>query len=480
MFITEIGVTPDWSAAFTPNAGPMDAVIRVQLDPERSRSAQQYVKRLRDGLAKDLRFADLEFAFDAGGMMHSAMNEGKSTPISIRVVSKDQASAHHVASMIRGRVAGIAGVVDARIIQRLNYPEFKIEVDRKKSADLGLTQSDVMRNAVAALNSSIQFNKKNFWIDPISKNQYYVGVQYPEKDITSIESLLNVPVTGPKQTSPVPLRNIVSIERTNVPTEITHLDIQPMIELTMGVSGRDLGHVADDVARVLGEFGRPDGNSTWIPYDPSTKERKTLTGSKIILSGEYQKMQSTFVQIGSGLLLAVVLIYFLMVALFESYVTPLVILLAVPIGLIGVVTVLFATGTALSVQSLLGVVFMVGIVVSNTVLMVDFAQNLRTAEGMTPGQAIRKAATLRVRPVVMTAIATFFALLPMSLALERGSEGNAPLGRAVVGGLLAGMVGTLIVVPSLYSLLVRERKAGETTAGEAGDGADRTHLPGPA
>ena len=203
-----------------------------------------------------------------------------------------------------------------------------------------------------------------------------------------------------------------------------------------------------------------------------------MTGSKIVLSGEYQKMQSTFVQLGSGLALAVVLIYFLMVALFESYVTPLVILLAVPIGLIGVVTVLFATGTALSVQSLLGVVFMVGIVVSNTVLMVDFAQNLRTAEGLTPGQAIRKAAAIRVKPVVMTAIATFFALLPMSLALERGSEGNAPLGRAVVGGLLAGMVGTLIVVPSLYSLLVRERKAGGPTACEAGDRADRTHLPG--
>lgn len=147
-------------------------------------------------------------------------------------------------------------------------------------------------------------------------------------------------------------------------------------------------------------------------------------------------------------MLAVLLIYFLMVALFESYVSPLVILLAVPFGLIGVVTVLFVTGTVLSVQSLLGVIFMVGIVVSNTVLMVDFAQNLRIAEGLTPDQAIRKAAALRVKPVVMTAIATFFALLPMSLALERGSEGNAPLGRAVVGGLLAGTVGTLLVVPA--------------------------------
>ena len=158
LFITEIGVTPDWSAAFTPNAGPMDAVVRVQLNAERSRSAQQYVERLRDGLAKEPRFADLEFAFDAGGMMHSAMNEGKSTPISIRVIGKDQETAHQVASMIRERVAGIAGVVDARIIQRLNYPEFKIEVDRKKAADLGLTQSDVMRNAsplsIPAFNST--------------------------------------------------------------------------------------------------------------------------------------------------------------------------------------------------------------------------------------------------------------------------------------------------------------------------------------
>src|SRR5262249_52382636 len=161
-----IGVTPDWSAAFTPNAGPMDAIVRVQLTAERSRSSQQYVALLRDGLAKDPRFADLEFAFDAGGMIHAAMNEGKSTPISIRVTGKDQTTAHRVAALIRQRMVQIDGVVDARVIQRLNYPEYKINVDRKKAAELGLTQEDVMRNVVAAMNSSIQFNKNNFWIDP--------------------------------------------------------------------------------------------------------------------------------------------------------------------------------------------------------------------------------------------------------------------------------------------------------------------------
>ena len=175
-----------------------------------------------------------------------------------------------------------------------------------------------------------------------------------------------------------------------------------------------------------------------------------------MLSGEYGRMQQTFRNLALGLILATILIYFLMVALFKSYLTPLVILFSVPIGLIGVIIVLYLTGTALSVQSLLGVIFMVGIVVSNTVLLVDFAQNLRVDEGLTPDQAIRKAASIRVRPVVMTALAAFFALVPMALAVERGSEANAPLGRAVIGGLLAGMVTTLLVVPSLYSLVVKD------------------------
>jgi multidrug efflux pump subunit AcrB len=384
--LTEIGVIPDWSAAFTPNAGPMDAVVRVQLTAERSRSAQQYVAMLRDGLTNDSRFADLEFAFDAGGMIHAAMNEGKSTPISIRVTGKDQQVTHQIASAIRERVATIEGVVDARVIQRLNYPEYLINVDRKKAADVGLTQEDVMRNVVAALNSSIQFNKRNFWIDPINKNQYYVGVQYREDAIKTVETLLNIPVTGPNQSDPVPLRNVASIERTNVPTEVTHLDIQPMMELTMGVARRDLGHVADEVTRALDAFGKFDGGSTWLPYDPasSTTPRQTLVGSKIVISGEYQKMQDTFSELGSGLALAAVLIYFIMVALDKSWIVPLTVMLTVPFALVGILPMLLVTGTAVNVQSVLGVIFIVGIKVSNTVLMTDYAQELRREEGLAP------------------------------------------------------------------------------------------------
>ena len=461
IIISELGVVADLSAAYTPNAGPMDAVLKVQLTHERAQSAQEYVHRLRTGLNQDPRFRDLEFAFDAGGMIRSAMNEGKSSPINIRISGKDLRQARSIAEAIRREVVPIEGVVDARIIQRLDYPEYIIEVNRAKVADLKLNQAEVMKNVVAALNSSIQFHKKNFWIDPVSKNQYFVGVQYFEEDIDSVETLLDVPITGLGQDQPIPLRNLATLRRSTVPTEITHNNLQATIDLTMGVSGRDLGHVADDVARVVGRFGVPQPDGSWIPYDPQdhSGDRRLIKGAMLELSGEYSRMQETFRSLGFGLILATLLIYFLMAALFKSYLTPLVILFAVPMGLVGVVVMLDLTDTAINVQSLLGVIFMVGIVVSNAVLLVDFAQNLRVDEGLAPDQAIRKAATIRARPVVMTALAAFFALVPMALALARGSEANAPLGRAVIGGILAGLVTTLFVVPSLYSLVVRDAGA---------------------
>jgi multidrug efflux pump subunit AcrB len=308
----------------------------------------------------------------------------------------------------------------------------------------------------------VQFNKRNFWIDPISHNQYYVGVQYPEKEIQSVDTLLDVPITSPAQRKSIPLRNMATVRRTNVPAELMHTNLQASIDVTMGVQGRDLGHVSGDVAAIVDRFGVSKGRGKWAPYDPETldqNEKMPMEGSSMRLSGEYSRMQDTFVNLGIGLILASLLIYFLMVALFKSWLTPLVILSAVPFGLIGVVTILFLTGTAINVQSLLGVIFMVGIVVSNTVLLVDFAQNLRARDHLTPTQAIVEAASVRVRPVVMTALAAFFALIPMALGLERGSEANTPLGRAVIGGLLAGLVTTLFVVPSLYSLVVRDAKA---------------------
>jgi multidrug efflux pump subunit AcrB len=462
LVISEIGVSADWSAAYTPNAGPMDAVVKVQLKAERSHSAQEYVDQLRKGFkVDDKTWGDLEFAFDAGGMIRSAMNEGKSSPINIQITAKDVSAAYPIAEEIQHEVSRVRGVVDCRIIQRLDYPQYYIEVDQTKAAALGLNQVDVMKNVIGALNSSIQFHKKNYWIDPVSSNQYYVGVSYKEENIESLDTLLDLLVTSPTQKRSIPLRNIAVIKPGKVASEVTHASLQTTIDITMGVHRRDLGSVADEVALVLHQFGKRERSGEWKTYDPQSKspDRRTfLIGSKIRLAGEYARMQDTFTNLGMGLILASLLIYFLMVALFKSWVTPLVILAAVPVGLIGVVLILFVTQTALNVQSLLGVIFMVGIVVSNTVLMVDFAQHLRREEKLTPSEAIRKAARIRVRPVIMTALATFFALVPMALGLERGSEANSPLGRAVIGGLLAGLATTLFVVPCLYTLLVRDSK----------------------
>ncbi len=277
--ISEIGVVADWSAAYTPNAGPMDAVVKVQLKKEREESSQEYVHRLRKGFADKPEFQNLEFAFDAGGMIRSAMNEGKSTPINVRITAKDLTVAHQIAAAILRQVRGIDGVVDCRVMQRLDYPEYVINVDRTKSAEVGLTQSDVMKNVVASANNSIQFNKKNFWIDPRTHNQYFVGVQYPEADIKSLDTLMDVPITSLLQPNPIPLRNLATVNRTTVPAEVTHANLQATIDLTMGVYGRDLGHVSDDVAAVIGRFGERLERGVWRPTTRRRRSGKCWAGA---------------------------------------------------------------------------------------------------------------------------------------------------------------------------------------------------------
>ena len=504
LLLSEIGVTPDWSAGYSKNAAKFESIVRVQLTEDRDESAQHYVRLLRHGFARNKKFADLEFSFNAGGLILSALNEGKITPIDVRVTGKKKHEAHRIADLIHRKVAKIDGVVDARILQRQDYPTYKLEVDRQKAADLGLTQEEVMKSVIAALNSSIQFNKHIFWIDEKSGNQYFVGVQYPQEDVEDMETLLNIPVTGINQwklahraavtkppglgapvradteliAAPVPLANVVKVSRTTSPPLVTHEDIRPTIELQINVEERDLGHVADDIAKALDDFGdrkqkksrkAEQQGTTWSAYDPDSDEKETLEGTEISLSGEYTRMQETFENLAFGLILAVILIYFMMVALTQSFVVPLCVLLAVPLIMIGALPVLFITKTAVNVQSLLGFIFSVGIVVANTVLLTDVAQQFREEENLSPREAIHKAAKIRARPVTMTALAAFFAMIPTALALEKGSEANAPLGRAILGGLVAAWPSTLFIVPSLYTIMVRDDRA-EQEDGDVEDG----------
>jgi multidrug efflux pump subunit AcrB len=461
LIVSEIGVTADWSAAYTPNAGPQDAVVKVQLTGERSRSAQEYVRLLREGFKKERRFRGLEFSFDAGGLVRGALNEGKSSPLSIQLAGKHQDVLFAIADKIKEAVAKVDGIVDARVIERPDAPELTINVNRAEAAQALLNQDDIMKAVIAATNSSITYNKKNFWIDPRSGNQYLVGVQYPEQTFQTIDDIQNIAINSPRDKTPIPLKNLATIDVGQVPTEVHHVNLQPTVDLTMNVEGRDLGHVSQDVERALDQFGKSNGDGTWSPYDPaSSGGHKPLAGSRIVLAGEYSRMKETFWNLLKWGGVAIALIYFLMVALARSFVVPFTVIAIVPLSLIGVLPMLYLTGSAINVQSLLGVIFIIGIQVSNTVLMTDYAQALRRHESLGPLQAIRKAASLRVRPITMTALAAFCAMLPSALALERGSEANAPLARAILGGLLAGELATLFVLPALYSLLVRDRKRG--------------------
>jgi multidrug efflux pump subunit AcrB len=432
-------------------------VVKVQLTPERTRSSQEYIHLLREAFAQKKRFKGLEFSFNSGGLVRGALNEGASSPLNIQLVGKKQDVLFGLADRIKAAVAKVDGVVDARVIERPNAPELIIEVNREAAAQAGLNQDNIMRSVIAATNSSITYNKKNFWIDHVSGNQYYVGVQYPEEDIRTIDNILDIPITSPRQSTPIPLRNLATIRKTRVPTEVHHVNLQPTVDLTMNVEGRDLGHVSADVAKVLDRFGVQSKGGTWAPYDPAGGGR-VLEGSRIILAGEYLRMQDTFWNLFVGGGIALALIYFLLVALDRDFLVPLTVMLIVPLCLVGILPMLYLTGSAINVQSLLGFIFIVGIKVANTVLMTDYAQELRRHEGLSPLQAIRKAAALRVRPVTMTALAAFFAMIPTALALERGSEANAPLARAILGGLIAGEPATLFVLPALFSLLIRDKK----------------------
>lgn len=436
MIISELGVVPDWSAAYTPNTGPQDSVLKVQLTEHREQSAQYYAEALRTLLNE--RFPGVEFAFNTGGIVSAALNYGALSPINIQIAGKKTDAARALASQVVEIARKTPGAVDVRILERFDYPQLFIEVDRAKAADLGLTQQDVIRNLVTCLNSSIQFSR-NFWIDPASGNQYWLGVQYREEAVESIDSLLNVPITSKDSERTVLLRNIARITRSSAPAEIIHNNYSPVVEVMANVSGRDVGSVAAEIESNVNRLEVP-------------------SGLQVQMSGEVKQMRSAFGSMGFGLLMATVLVYLILVALFRSYVDPAIILTVVPLGLTGVLVTLYLTNTALNVQSSMGIIFMVGIVVANSVLLVDFANRLLD-QGMTVSEAIAMAAGLRLRPILMTFLATFISLLPMAIGFGKGSEANVPLGRAVLGGLLAGTMLTLFIVPVFYTWWRRATKA---------------------
>jgi multidrug efflux pump subunit AcrB len=509
MVITELGLNPDWSAAYTANSGQQDAVVRIQLKERRKKSAQEYAILLRHAFAREPRFNDLRLSFDTGGMVSAALNMGASSPIDVQVSGgdskRDYRDAYQIARKVRDAILDVRGAEDVRILQRRDAPYLVIDVDRQKAASVGLSAEDVILQVVAAMNSSVTISR-NFWIDTKSGNQYFVGVQYPEEENMTVEDVLNVFATGTNQPNTVKLGSLATLRRASGDVEINHTALARTFNVLVNTENRDVAGVAGDALKRLKAIqkdawklalaearARAEDKAQPLPrrekairaaqeleqdhaklreeQNPSPLEwlRRRLSpreedlrfphGIRVQLKGEYARMNESSWNLLGGLGMAAILVYLLQVALFRSWAGPFVIMFTVPLGLIGVLTMLYVTNTTLNVQSQMGVIFLVGIAVNNGVLLVDFANKQRRA-GSTVAQAIQAAASIRLRPILMTFLATFLDLIPMAFpnwfGLPRGGEATIPLARAVVGGLLTSTALTLFVVPIMFTLLMKD------------------------
>ena len=460
MVISNIGVLMDWPAAYTWNSGPMDAFVLVQLKDDRSLGSEDCVARLRAKLPK--RFPGIEFSFDTAGMLTTALNFGLPSPINVRVEgTKGYDKAHEIARKLRARLASeVEGAVDVRIQQKIDYPQIAIDIDREKAAFYGLTQEEIVRNIVTATNSSINF-KPAFWIDENNGNHYFIGVQYREEAIDGMGTLRDLPINSQARPDPVSLKDIATFRQTSAPAEITHLNITRQVDIFINVKeGYDLGTVAagvnEVIARAKAASDLPAGD-----YDEFKGEDNFDTEKfNVIQAGEYETFEESWDSFSFGFALAAILIYLILVVLFRSLKEPLVILLSVPLGLIGVGWMLLVTGTTLNIQSFMGILLMAGLVVEYGILLVDFA-NRRRREGAGIEEAIIEAAVVRLRPILMTSLTTVLALIPMAFFGGQGGGANAALSRTILGGVAAATVLTLLVMPALYCLLARREVSRE-------------------
>ncbi len=451
ILISNIGVLMDWPAAYTPNNGPMDAFVLVQTKGNSDMGGTfAIVDDLREKLNRQ--FPTTDFAFDAGGMMTAALNFGLPSPIQVQLEGFKFDISQEIAGHIMRIMQDVPGTTDVRIAQRVDYPQIGIEVDRVKAAQLGVNQEDVIKNVVSAANSSIGFNPA-FWIAP-NGNHYFIGVQYAEENIDSLETLRNIPITGENSIQPVPLRNVADFYRTTGPAVINHQNINRVTDVFANIAtGYDAGSVASEIEKRLAASDvlqlQATSGSRGQEYDLGGAYAKK--GFVVRIKGETETMRNAFGQFLGGLGIAAVLVYLTMVAQLRSFSIPLIIIITVPLGFVGVVAALKITGTNLSIPAAMGVVMVTGIVVEYAIILLEFA-NHRVREGIEVRDAIREAVWIRLRPIMMTSLTTWLALIPMAIGAA-GGEANAPLARTIIGGVLAATLLSVAVIPCLYVMI---------------------------
>jgi multidrug efflux pump subunit AcrB len=438
MVVSNLGVVPDFSSLYTTNAGPYTATIQAALQESHKRSSFEYMDLVQKKMASE--FPDVRTFFSSGSMVDAVLNMGMPAPIDVQVSSPDLHQIYGIAQELAGRIRSLPGVGEVYIPQDLNYPALRLDVDRVHAGELGLTQKDVVDNVITALNSNYMI-APNYWVDRKSGNDYYLTVQYFEKGRPAIHNftdLTNIPIHAPNLKQPTTLDAVVKLENVQTPTEVDHYQIQRVMDVYVTPATEDLGKVSAEVAGVIPQVKVPEN-------------------VRINIRGMVQGMNASFRSFALGLSLSVVLLYLILVAQFKSFKDPFLIMLAIPMGFIGVLVILPLTGTTLNVMSLMGVLMLVGISASNSILIVEFAHRLEE-QGKGVEEAVITSCRVRLRPILMTSLATIIGMVPMALKLGTGSEQYAPLARAIIGGLTASVVLTVFIVPAAYLLVYRGRQ----------------------
>jgi HAE1 family hydrophobic/amphiphilic exporter-1 len=439
--VSNIGVMPDLSALFTPNAGMHSAFVQVGLKEDHSTSSFVYMNEVRRRISAQL--PQLRTYFQSGGLVDAVLNQGMPAPIDVQVSGMDLKTNDKIAQDLARQIRAAKGVSDVYIPQDMDYPALQVNVNRDRAAELGLTPKEVIDNLITALTSDVMI-APSYWVDPKNGNNYFVTVQYPENQVKSIQDLKAMPLRSPNLKLPTYLNQVADVVPILTPTEVDHYQLQRTIDVYVAPTGEDIGGPQREISQIIAR--------TQLP--PNTR---------VNIRGLVLTMQSSFKSFGLGLFLAVLLVYLILVAQFSSFLDPFLIVLAVPTGLIGVVLTLAFTGTTLNIQSLMGIVMLQGMVVSNSILIVDFANVLRS-EGHNLRDAVVHACRIRLRPILMTSLATVVGLLPMAFKLETGSEAYAPLARVIIGGLLTSIVLTIFVVPAAYLVMYRRRERATAAA----------------
>jgi multidrug efflux pump subunit AcrB len=468
MIVSNIGVYPDLSAIYTTNASMDTAFVQPSLKQDHSTGSYEYMRRVRSELSRQM--PELSTYFQAGGLVDGVINQGLPAPIDVQIGSNDMDGAYALAQQMSAKIRAMPDVAGTYIPQSINYPGLQLNIDREKASLIGLSAKDVVDDVITALTSDGMI-APSYWIDPATGNNYMVTVQYANRWINnmSMQDFENIPLRGvqPAGYSPtdvgemadpssdqffpsdhkagyVPLSEVADITQINTPTEVDHMQIRRVIDIYVATRSEALQAVGKRIQRLVAQ----------TPHDRNT----TFT-----VRGAVINMNQAFHDFGFGLIVAIVLVYLILMAQFADFIDPFIILMAIPPGLVGVVLILLMTGSTLNIMSLMGVIMMAGIVVSNSILIVEFATILHH-QGKSLVDATVESCRIRLRPILMTSLATLLGMIPMALGLEAGSEQYAPLARAVIGGLAFSVVVTVFLVPAVYLLIHGWREAKGTVA----------------